>query len=96
MAWPALSLSAKGAELKVFLIGDAAGCAIAGQKVPDGYYHLDRMLQGVIGHGGEAGCCGTCLDARALPGEALVQGARRSSMEELTEWTLRAGKVVSS
>ncbi len=85
----------EGAELNVFLIGDAAGCAIAGQKVPDGYYHLDRLLQGVIRHGGEADCCGTCPDARALPEEALVQGARRSSMEELTDWTLWAGKVVS-
>jgi uncharacterized protein involved in oxidation of intracellular sulfur len=35
----------EGVEIKVFLFGDAVGCAIAGQKVPDGYYHLDRMLQ---------------------------------------------------
>ena len=28
----------------VFLMGDAVTCAIAGQKTPDGYYTLDRML----------------------------------------------------
>jgi uncharacterized protein involved in oxidation of intracellular sulfur len=82
-------------EVKVFLFGDAVGCAMAGQKVPDGYYHLDRMLASVIRHGGEVGCCGTCLDARALPEEALVPGARRSTMEEVTEWTIWADKIVS-
>jgi uncharacterized protein involved in oxidation of intracellular sulfur len=82
-------------EVKVFLFGDAVGCAMASQKVPDGYYHLDRMLASVIRHGGEVGCCGTCLDARALPEEALVPGARRSTMEEVTEWTIWADKVVS-
>jgi uncharacterized protein involved in oxidation of intracellular sulfur len=39
----------------VFLIGDAVGCAVAGQKVPDGYYHLDRMVESVGRHGGEIG-----------------------------------------
>ena len=82
-------------DLKVFLFGDAVGCAIASQKVPDGYYHLDRMLASVIRHGGEVGCCGTCMDARALPEQALVKGARRSTLEEVTEWTIWADKVVS-
>ncbi len=84
-----------GVEVKIFLFGDAVGCAMAKQKVPDGYYHLDRMVQGVIRHGGEVGCCGTCMDARALAEEGLVEGARRSSMEEVTDWTLWADKVVS-
>ena len=83
------------ADLKVFLFGDAVGCAIASQKVPDGYYHLDRMLASVIRHGGEVGCCGTCMDARGLPEQALVKGARRSTLEEVTEWTIWADKVVS-
>ncbi|MGH9122889.1 MAG: DsrE/DsrF/TusD sulfur relay family protein [Acidimicrobiales bacterium] len=84
-----------GVEVKVFMFGDAVGCAMANQKVPDGYYHLDRMLSVVIRNGGEVGCCGTCMDARALPEDALVDGARRSTMEEVTEWTLWADKVVT-
>jgi len=35
------------------------------------------------------------MDARALSDEALVEGARRSSLEELADWTLWADKVVS-
>jgi uncharacterized protein involved in oxidation of intracellular sulfur len=49
----------------MFLLGDAVGCAVAGQKVPDGYYHLDRMIEGAARHGAEVGCCGTCMDARS-------------------------------
>ena len=30
-----------GATVKVFLIGDAAACAVDGQQTPDGYYKLD-------------------------------------------------------
>lgn len=85
----------EGVEVRVFLFGDAVGCAMANQKIPDGYYHLDRMLQGVIRHGGEVGCCGTCLEARALCEDGLVQGARRSTMDEVTEWTLWADKVLN-
>ena len=31
--------------LRVFLLGDAVGCAVAGQQLPEGHYHLDRMLK---------------------------------------------------
>ena len=40
------------------------------------------------------GCCGTCLDARGIDEERLVEGARRSSLDELTDWTLWSDKTV--
>jgi uncharacterized protein involved in oxidation of intracellular sulfur len=83
------------AEVRVFLLGDAVGCAVAGQKLPDGYYHLDRMIQAVVRHGAEVGCCGSCLDARGIRDELLVEGARRSSLEELTDWTTWADRVLT-
>lgn len=85
----------QGVAVRVFLFGDSVGCAVANQKVPDGYYHLDRMVASVIRHGGEVGCCGTCMDARSISDESLVVGAQRSSLEEVTEWTFWADKVVS-
>jgi len=84
-----------GVDVRVFLTGDAVGCAMADQKVPDGYYHLDRMILAVARHGGEVACCGTCLDARGITDEMLTKGAMRSSLEELTDWTLWADEVVS-
>ncbi len=77
------------------MVGDAVACAVAGQEVPEGYYNLERMIGAVARRGGEVGCCGTCLDARGIGDERLAEGARRSSLEELTEWTLWADEVVT-
>ena len=83
------------ADVRVFLLGDAVGCAVAGQKVPDGYYHLDRMLGSVSRHGGEVGCCGTCMDARGIAVEALVKGAHRATLDDLAGWTMWADQVIT-
>jgi uncharacterized protein involved in oxidation of intracellular sulfur len=80
--------------VKVFLMADAAGCAKHGQQVPTGYYNIERMLKVVLQHGGEVGVCGSCMDARGLTEAELVEGARRSSMDQLTDWTLWAERVV--
>lgn len=82
-------------EVRVFLIGDAVTCAVAGQKVPDGYYHLDRMILGAARHGAEFGCCGTCMDARGIDDDGPTEGTMRSTLDELAEWTLWADKVVT-
>ena len=82
-------------DVKVFLIGDAVTCAVAGQKVPDGYYHLDRMITAAGHHGAEVGCCATCLDARAITDDQLVDAAHRATLEELTDWVLWADKTVT-
>ncbi len=52
------------------------------------------MLKGLL-HRAQVGCCGTCLDARGLSEELLVEGARRSTLEELTDWTLWADKALT-
>ena len=83
------------ADVRVFLMGDAVGCAMAGQVLPNGYYHLDRMLGSALRHGAQVGLCGTCMDARAIDVGEIVEGARRSSLEELSDWTLWADKVVT-
>jgi uncharacterized protein involved in oxidation of intracellular sulfur len=33
-------------------------------------------------------CSGSCLDARGLSEELLVDGARRSTLDELADWAL--------
>jgi uncharacterized protein involved in oxidation of intracellular sulfur len=84
----------EGEEVKVFLMGDAASCAKSGQTVPNGYYSLERMLKGFRVSGGETGVCGTCMDARGMKDDELVEGARRSTLDELTDWTIWADKVL--
>lgn len=85
----------EGTDVRIFLMGDAVGCAVAGQVLPNGYYHLDRMLGSALRHGAQVGLCGTCMDARGVDEGAIVEGASRSSLEELTDWTLWADQVVT-
>lgn len=87
-------LKTEGEAVRVFLIGDAVVCAKGGQKVPQGYYNVADMLGTVARRGGEIGVCGTCLDARGIAEAELVEGARRSTMAELTAWTQWADKVI--
>jgi uncharacterized protein involved in oxidation of intracellular sulfur len=84
----------ENAQLKVFLIGDAVAAAKAGQKVASGYYNAATMVGSVVRHGGTVGVCGSCIDARGIAEAELLEGARRSSMDELTAWTLEAEKVL--
>jgi uncharacterized protein involved in oxidation of intracellular sulfur len=83
-----------GEEVKVFLIGDAAACAKSGQTLPQGYYNLERMIKIFHARGGETGVCATCMDARGIADSDLTEGSRRSTLEELAEWTLWAEKVL--
>jgi uncharacterized protein involved in oxidation of intracellular sulfur len=83
------------AELRLFLMGDAVTSAMAGQKLPDGYYHLDRMLASLVRRDVLIGACTTCLDARGITDNLLVEGVHRSTLEELGNWTIWADKVVT-
>jgi uncharacterized protein involved in oxidation of intracellular sulfur len=51
------------------------------------------MLRSLV-HRAQVGCCGTCLDARGLAEQQLVDGARRSTLEQLTGWTVWADKTL--
>ena len=87
-------VSKEAGEVRVFLLGDAASCAKNGQKVPSGYYNVADMLSGFVRRGGTVAVCSTCLDARGIGAEKLIQGAARSSMDELTAWCGWADRVL--
>lgn len=92
----ALSLSkTEDVDLRVFLMGDSVTAAKPGQKTAEGYYNLERMLKGLAPKQVPVGACGTCIDARGMTDGPLVEVAHRSSMAELTAWTLWADKVVT-
>ncbi len=82
------------AEITVFLMADAVGCARAGQKTPEGFYNIERMVRRVLEAKGSVLLCGTCMDARGLAESEVTPGARRSTMDELSRATLAADKVV--
>jgi uncharacterized protein involved in oxidation of intracellular sulfur len=92
----ALNLLSKGenASVTVFLMGDAVAAAKTGQQTPSGYYNLERMVKGVLARKGRVLLCGSCMDTRGLKVEEIVEGAARSTLDELTEATSAAGKVL--
>jgi uncharacterized protein involved in oxidation of intracellular sulfur len=81
-------------EVQVFLMGDGVTVAMRNQKTPDGYYTLDRMLAAIPRNGGQVLCCGTCMDARGIGEDMLMDHARRSTMDELAAVTIAADKVL--
>ena len=85
--------SREGQAVRLFLMADAVGCAKSGQKVPEGYYNVQIML-GKVSRKGEVGLCGTCMDARGLRDVEMVEGARRSTLAQLADWTAEADKVL--
>jgi uncharacterized protein involved in oxidation of intracellular sulfur len=90
----ALTKSEPGTVVIVFLMADAVTAAKAGQKTPDGYYNVERMLKGIVAGKGQILLCGTCMDARGLADAEIMASARRSSMAELAAATLVADKVL--
>jgi uncharacterized protein involved in oxidation of intracellular sulfur len=81
-------------EIIVFLMADAVMAAKANQKTPEGYYNVERMLKRILASRGRVLLCGTCMEARGIEDSEMLDGARRSSMDELAEATMSADKVL--
>ncbi|NJN25763.1 MAG: hypothetical protein HC819_07255 [Cyclobacteriaceae bacterium] len=82
-------------EVRIFLMADAASCAVAGQTTPNGYYNIERMLKFTINKGAKVKICGSCTDARGLKNMPLVEGAEISTMAEFTDWVVDSDKVLT-
>lgn len=82
-------------EVWIFLMADAVACALPGQKTPDGYYNIERMLKGIVNKGAQIKACGTCADARGLRELKLVEGIEISTMSQLARWVVEADKVLT-
>jgi uncharacterized protein involved in oxidation of intracellular sulfur len=82
-------------KVQVFLMADAVFCALPGQKTPDGYYNIERMLKGLVNRGVPIKACGTCGDARGIRDLTLIPGVELSNMSQLAQWVAQADKVIS-
>jgi uncharacterized protein involved in oxidation of intracellular sulfur len=89
----AKALSREETNISVFLMADAVVCAKRGQNVPQGFYNVELMLKSVL-RKGEVLLCGTCMDARGIADSEILEGAKRSTMQELADLTLAADKVL--
>jgi len=68
--------------IRLYMMGDAVGTARTGQKVREGYYNLQLMLDQVVRAGsGNVSACGSCMDARGMTDEGLLEGTHRGTLE---------------
>lgn len=82
-------------KVRIFLMADAATCALAGQETPDGYYNIERMMKLSVAKGARIKICGTCAAARGIKDAQFVKGAELSTMAELAEWIADSDKVMT-
>jgi len=82
-------------EVWVYLMGDATSGAKAGQAVPKGYYNFEALLRLVLSYGGAVGACGTCLEARGLGEEDLLEGVQACTLQTLTDWIQQVDRIIN-
>ena len=82
------------ADVTVYMSNDAVLSAKKGQKTPDGYYNVERMLKPIIRRG-TAVVCRTCAEARGLGQEDLMDGVRLVTLGEAAEFALEAEKILT-
>lgn len=85
----------KETEVRIFLMADAASCALANQKTPTGYYNIERMIKSALKKGAKVKICGSCAEARGLKDVPLIEGTEISTMPEFTNWVVDSDKVIS-
>ena len=83
------------AEVRIFLMADAATAALPNQNTPQGYYNIERMIKSVLLKGGKVKICGSCAEARGIKDLPLITGAELSTMKELVQWTLDSDKSLT-
>lgn len=88
-------LKQENAEVTVFLMAGAVTAALPGQKTPEGYYNIERMLKRVLLGNSRVLFCGSCMDARGLQEDAVLEGAAVSNMTELADCIAVADRTLT-
>jgi uncharacterized protein involved in oxidation of intracellular sulfur len=80
--------------ISIFLLGDGVTAAFEGFSPAHVFYNTQEMLRQVGERGARIGVCKTCLEARGILDQHLVPSAKRSTLDDLTEWAQEADKVL--
>ncbi len=91
----AQALMVSGEKINLFFMGDSVVAAKAGQETPKGYYNAGEMLADIVSKDGTVKVCGTCIKARGIRTEELVNGIQIGRMLELAGWIKESDKVLT-
>jgi len=98
-AWNALRLAmammVKNMRVNIFLLEDGVAVAKKGQRPPEGYYNLEKMLTELVQSGAKVRACGTCLQARGMSQNDLVSGVEVGKMLDLVQWVKESKSVLT-
>lgn len=85
---------AQQAPIRVFLLGDGVTLALAGLVPVEADYNPQELLKQIAARDCPIAACGTCMEARGLMKTSLVEGAQKGTLDQLTQWTLEATRVL--
>jgi uncharacterized protein involved in oxidation of intracellular sulfur len=90
--WNALRLAkslvsaAIAMKVRIYLLGDAVVAAKKGQKTPEGYPNLEKVLWELVEKGVEIVACSTCASARGLREKDVIEGVQIGTIMQLAHW----------
>jgi uncharacterized protein involved in oxidation of intracellular sulfur len=82
------------AEVAIFLLGDGVVCGLKRESPADASYNVQEMLRMLIRQKVTVGACRTCLEARGVADESLVEGIQRQTLDDLRLLTEDAERVL--
>ena len=92
----ALMVGTDKMKVNIFLLGDAVTAAKKGQKPPEGFYNLGMMLKELVDQGSPVVACRTCINARGVTKEELIEGVCvGTTVGDLAEWIKTSQKTLS-
>ncbi len=87
------SLATGQTKVAIFLLGDGVVSGTRRQSPADASYNVQEMLR-MLGPSVSIGACRTCLEARGIDDQSLVEGVQRQTLDDLRDWTEEAEKVL--
>ncbi|MGL4472931.1 MAG: DsrE/DsrF/TusD sulfur relay family protein, partial [Shewanella sp.] len=81
-------------SLQVFLMSDAVYGAMTHQQTPALSYHIQQMLDILTAQGVPVSLCKTCCEARGITPELLTTDCQIGNLQQLSQWTIAADKVI--
>ena len=81
-------------ETTIFLLGDGVVNGVRRQSPADASYNVQEMLRALRRQNVSVGACRTCLEARGIDDQSLVEGVERRTLADLQQLTEDADKVL--
>jgi len=88
------ALATDHTKVAIFLLGDGVVGGLRRQSPADASYNVQEMLRMLVGQSVSIAACRTCLEARGIDDQSLVEGIQRRTLDALRDWTEEAEKVL--